>query len=58
MKTGKEAHKMTFIDGTASRIKKCKEYVVGCRGSRKLILFIVFIAIFLDNMLLTTVGKL
>lgn len=29
-----------------------------CRSSRKLILFIVFVALFLDNMLLTTVGKL
>lgn len=48
---------MTFIDGTTSRIKKCKDYIAGCRGSRRLILFIVFIAIFLDNMLLTTVGK-
>ncbi|XP_052773017.1 synaptic vesicular amine transporter-like [Mya arenaria] len=46
---------MTFIDGTTSRIKACKEYIISCRGSRRLILFIVFIAIFLDNMLLTTV---
>ncbi|XP_052224886.1 synaptic vesicular amine transporter-like [Dreissena polymorpha] len=46
---------MTFIDSTASAVKRVKDYVIGCRGSRKLILFIVFIAIFLDNMLLTTV---
>ncbi|XP_060557668.1 synaptic vesicular amine transporter-like [Ruditapes philippinarum] len=46
---------MTFLDASTSKVKKVKEYVASCRGSRKLILFIVFIAIFLDNMLLTTV---
>ena len=49
--------KMTFIDASTNKIKGLKNYVAGLRGSRKLILFIVFIAIFLDNMLLTTVGK-
>lgn len=34
-----------------------KERFVKCRQSRSLILFIVFVALFLDNMLLTTVGK-
>lgn len=29
----------------------------GCFGDRRMILFIVFVALFLDNMLLTTVGK-
>jgi len=48
---------MTFIDASTNKIKGLKNYVAGLRGSRKLILFIVFIAIFLDNMLLTTVGK-
>ena len=28
-----------------------------CRSSRKLVLVIVFVALFLDNMLLTTVGQ-
>ncbi|KAK3599414.1 hypothetical protein CHS0354_036432 [Potamilus streckersoni] len=35
--------------------KKFVGFLGSCRGSRKLILIIVFIAIFLDNMLLTTV---
>lgn len=34
-----------------------KEWLNNCRESRKLILFIVAIALLLDNMLLTTVGK-
>lgn len=29
-----------------------------CRTSRKLVLLVVFIALFFDNMLLTTIGKL
>jgi len=36
---------------------KLVEYLAAWRQSRKLILFIVFVALFLDNMLLTTVGK-
>ena len=28
-----------------------------CRNSRNLVLFVVFVALFLDNMLLTVVGK-
>ena len=47
---------MTFLDVTTNRIKKFKESCLNLRGSRKLVLVIVFIAIFLDNMLLTTVG--
>ena len=34
------------------------EMLVRCRNSRKLVLLVVFIALFFDNMLLTTVGKL
>ena len=48
---------MTFLDVTTNRIKRLKEACLNLRGSRKLVLVIVFIAIFLDNMLLTTVGK-
>jgi len=36
---------------------KLVEYLAAWRQSRKLILFIVFVALFLDNMLLTTVGQ-
>ncbi len=32
--------------------------VYECRNSRKLVLLVVFIALFFDNMLMTTVGKL
>ena len=31
--------------------------VYECRNSRKLVLLVVFIALFFDNMLMTTVGK-
>lgn len=34
------------------------EFVQKCRHSRKLVLLVVFIALFFDNMLLTTIGKL
>lgn len=33
------------------------EIIYKCRNSRKLVLLVVFIALFFDNMLLTTVGK-
>ena len=33
------------------------DFLEMCRTSRRLILFIVFVALFLDNMLLTTVGE-
>lgn len=33
------------------------EIFTRCRASRKLVLLVVFIALFFDNMLLTTVGK-
>lgn len=36
---------------------KFKELLHKCRESRKLVLIIVAIALLLDNMLLTTVGK-
>jgi len=36
---------------------KLVEWLTAWRQSRKLILFIVFVALFLDNMLLTTVGQ-
>ncbi len=39
-------------------IQLIKDFWQKWRSSRVLILFIVFIALFLDNMLLTTVGKL
>ena len=32
--------------------------VFECRNSHKLVLLVVFIALFFDNMLMTTVGKL
>lgn len=35
-------------------LKGCMER---CRNSNRMIVFIVFIAIFIDNMLMTTVGK-
>ncbi len=34
-----------------------RELVRSCRNSRKLVLLVVFIALFFDNMLLTTIGK-
>ena len=34
------------------------ELIKKCRSSRKLVLLVVFIALFFDNMLLTTIGKL
>ena len=34
-----------------------RDFVHECRNSRKLVLLVVFIALFFDNMLLTTVGK-
>ena len=34
------------------------EFIGKCRGSRKLVLLVVFIALFFDNMLLTTIGML
>jgi hypothetical protein len=37
--------------------QKVHEVVVSWRGSRKLIVFIVAVALLLDNMLLTSVGK-
>jgi hypothetical protein len=39
-------------------VQLVKDFWQKWRSSRVLILFIVFIALFLDNMLLTTVGKL
>lgn len=38
-------------------VQLLKEFWFKWRSSRVLILFIVFVALFLDNMLLTTVGK-
>lgn len=37
---------------------KLQEELISWRGSRKLIILIVAIALLLDNMLLTSVGKL
>ncbi|VDQ16441.1 unnamed protein product [Trichobilharzia regenti] len=42
---------MDKLTGGGSRLR-------GCFGDRRMILFIVFVALFLDNMLLTTVGEL
>ena len=36
---------------------KLVEHLAAWRQSRKLILFVVFVALFLDNMLLTTLGQ-
>ena len=42
-----------------TEIKYCVfEFVRKCRSSPKLVLLVVFIALFFDNMLLTTIGKL
>ena len=47
------------IDNKFREIKlNASEFIVKCRGSRKLVLLVVFIALFFDNMLLTTIGKL
>lgn len=40
-----------------ANIQRLKDFWQKWRSSRVLILLIVFIALFLDNMLLTTVGK-
>lgn len=37
--------------------ERFKNWILEKRKSRKMLLFIVYIALFLDNMLLTTVGK-
>ena len=37
--------------------ERFKNWILEGRKSRKMLLFIVYIALFLDNMLLTTVGK-
>ena len=47
---------MTFLHGYFENFD-AKEQLQRARGSRKLVLFIVFVALFLDNMLLTVVGK-
>lgn len=46
---------MTLMDYFGRNI--LTDLLAKCRNSRRLILIIVFIALFLDNMLLTTVGK-
>ena len=38
-------------------VQSLKDLADKWRSSRTLLLFIVFVALFLDNMLLTTVGK-
>jgi hypothetical protein len=38
-------------------VDNLRDFWIKWRTSRVLILFIVFVALFLDNMLLTTVGK-
>lgn len=43
--------------GTQPSWSKAKSWMVGWRGSRQLVLVIVAIALLLDNMLLTVVGK-
>ena len=40
-----------------NEINKLHELIISWRGSRKLIVFIVAVALLLDNMLLTAVGK-
>lgn len=47
---------MTYIEDMVSRWP-CAVWIAGARESKKLILIIVAIALLLDNMLLTTVGK-
>ncbi len=38
--------------------QRFSDLVIACRQSRSLVLLVVFIALFFDNMLLTTVGKM
>ena len=47
---------MTFLHGYFSNAS-FSGTLENVRKSRKLVLFIVFVALFLDNMLLTVVGK-
>lgn len=42
---------------STTRIGKFKDWMIQWRGSRRLVLVIVAIALLLDNMLLTIVGK-
>jgi len=41
---------MTVLDAA-------RQWIVERRGSRTTLLFIVYVALFIDNMLLTTVGR-
>jgi hypothetical protein len=44
--------------GKFSKLKiNASEFLHECRSSRKLVLLVVFIALFFDNMLLTTIGN-
>lgn len=55
-----QQHQQQSPPGTAPGTKpwsKAHEWMVGWRGSRQLVLVIVAIALLLDNMLLTVVGK-
>ena len=45
--------KLQYQNGTIN----WRNLVYECRNSRKLVLLVVFIALFFDNMLMTTVGK-
>lgn len=48
---------MAEEDGAVTLGTLFRVWLQGCRESRKLVLVIVAIALLLDNMLLTTVGK-
>lgn len=50
---------MSPEDGTTPQSweDKCIDVLRACRGSRKLVILIVAIALLLDNMLLTSVGS-
>ena len=50
------ADSLTAVGGVVSRWP-CASWFSGCRESNNLVLVIVAIALLLDNMLLTTVGK-
>ncbi len=56
---GQQPFTRSYIANTVEELKfGSKKFIENCRRSRKLVLLVVFIALFFDNMLLTTIGKL
>ena len=52
-KFSKTKEKLKNLNGYFS----CKNFLYECRTSRKLVLLVVFIALFFDNMLMTIISK-